>query len=300
MWYDIHISSQKGNRRLTNNMGHRILAIKTTLFLIAAFLLALLLALPFGVDVVEASEYYQQYYDTGSYAQGSYGGYDYDDYYNSYNNYDDHDYDGYDYASSYGYGSGYQNYGYQHYARPSCALNLSYRTSNAGVSYYSDYLYAPATLTWTTSYATNGYITPEVGSVGQRGSRIVQPYGNQSYVMTVYGPGGSSTCQVTAVSPYRADYFNRYSYAYRPTYQTSYPYSYGYGYTNYSNYPTYNYPTLSAQYVPLTQVPYTGADFGPLGNSLMWLFVVIAAALGAGAIAYRGQFVEKVLVRHWF
>ncbi|MBI5456275.1 hypothetical protein HY969_00910 [Candidatus Kaiserbacteria bacterium] len=45
--------------------------------------------------------------------------------------------------------------------------------------------------------------------------------------------------------------------------------------------------SVAGSHVPLTQIPYTG-DFGPLGTSLAWLAVTLAAAAGATVIAARG------------
>ncbi len=278
-------------------MGHRILAIQMTqaLFFVAVTSLMLLLTLPFGVRLAEASDYNQYYNTNNSYSQGYYGGYNNYGYNNFYDNgYDNYRYYGNNYYNGFNYNSGYYGYNAR---RPTCAMTLTYNTYNSGS--YSSYLHAPATLTWVSWNATSGYISPDVGSVGSNGSRTVYPYGNQTYIMTVYGQGGSNTCQITAVSPYVSDYFNRYPYSYNSNYYNYYPYNYGsYGaYPSTYTYPTYTYPYPTTSYVALDKVPYTGADFGLVGTSLVWLLIVFCAAVGAGVIARLARFVERARVR---
>lgn len=282
------LTAKKGNQRL-KYMGHRILAIEMVraLFFVVAISLTLLLTLPFGVHFAEASGY-NQYYNNNynSYSQGSYGGYD------NYYGYDNYGYNN-NYYDGYNYNSGYYGYNTR---RPTCTMTLAYNTYNSGS--YNSYLHAPATLTWSSWNATSGYISPDVGSVGSNGSRTVYPYGQQTYSMTVFGQGGSNTCQVTSVSPYVSNYFNQYPYSYYSGDSNyTYPYNDG-GYYNYNTYPTaYTYPTYTypaTSYVSLNKVPYTGADFGLVGTSLVWLLIMIAGSLGAGAIAHRAGFTNKV------
>lgn len=46
------------------------------------------------------------------------------------------------------------------------------------------------------------------------------------------------------------------------------------------------YTAAPTTYVTLTQMPYTGFDFGTFGNSLYWLGIIVVALLGAYAIVY--------------
>jgi|GEM_PF-4821618 len=183
---------------------------------------------------------------------------------------DRYDYDRY--GSYYG-GYGYNNHGYNYdyHRKPTCSVS-TYRTS--GNNPYD----GSVTISWWSSNATSAYLTG-VGTVSPNGSQVV--YGTQysSYTLTVYGPGGSTTC--SASSPfydagYKHRYLGGYNYVSNPYF--NYP-VYTYPYVGSTVYPTYNYVTLS-------QVPYTGFDFGLLGNSLYWLAMILLAALGAYFIVY--------------
>lgn len=126
------------------------------------------------------------------------------------------------------------------YQRPYCTITINYNTNNN----YGPYSNQLATLTWSSTGATSGYISPIVGSVSAYGSMTVYPTNGQIYTMTVYGQGGTATCQTTSY--------------YAPIVQTPTP------------------------YVSLSQIPYTGFDFGTVGNAIYWL----ALAAFAGAAAY--------------
>lgn len=116
-----------------------------------------------------------------------------------------------------------------------------------------------ATLSWSSTYGSSAYISA-IGSVTTSGSRVVSPSGNQVYTMTVYGYGGqTATCQTTAYT--------------MPVVPTPIP------------------------QVSLTQIPYTGLDFGTFGNAIYWgallAFALAAAYLlvyfRGGAAAYAGN-----------
>ena len=82
------------------------------------------------------------------------------------------------------------------------------------------------------------------------------------------GPGGTATCQ---------------------TYSNSYNYNYTAPTPVYNNYiaptpPVYQAPTTP--YVALTQIPYTGLDFRPVGNALYWLALALFAIAGGYLIVY--------------
>ncbi|MBI5644589.1 hypothetical protein HY970_00660 [Candidatus Kaiserbacteria bacterium] len=113
------------------------------------------------------------------------------------------------------------------------------------ITNYGTY-YSQATLSWSSINATSASISG-VGSVPVSGTRVVSG-GNQIYTLTVWGPGGSATCQ-----------------------------------TQYSS------VAPQAPYVSLSQIPYTGFDFGPVGNAIYWTALISLAAGGAYLmIFYRG------------
>jgi hypothetical protein len=110
-----------------------------------------------------------------------------------------------------------------------------------------------AYLSWTSTNASSAYLT-NVGSVAVSGSQMVYPHGSQTYTLTVHGYNGQTATCATSV----------YGQVYVP--------------------PTYNPP-----YVSLTQIPYTGFDFGPIGNAMYWVSLLGFAAAGAYLmIYYRG------------
>ena len=147
--------------------------------------------------------------------------------------------------------------------QPYCTITVSnynnYNGYNNGYNGYNN-SYGPATLTWTSTYATSGYISPTVGSVSGYGSMTVYPTSGQIYTMTVYGQGGSATCATPA-----------YYYA-QPVYTPPVT--------------TYVPPVHTTPYVSLSQIPYTGFDFGPVGNAMYWMSLMIFAVAGAYLAIY--------------
>ena len=104
----------------------------------------------------------------------------------------------------------------------------------------------PSTLSWGSTNAISAYISPSVGSVGTSGSQTVYPSGNQVYTMNVTGAQGTSAiCQTQQ--------------AYVP-------------------------PPVYPPYVSLTQIPYTGLDFGLTGDILYW-FSILSFVLAGGYLA---------------
>jgi hypothetical protein len=162
--------------------------------------------------------------------------------------------------------SGYQPTHYQpaYHPAPFCTISVS---NNYG---------AQQTLTWNAVNATSASITPHIGSVPVSGSRVVSSLYGQAYTMTVYGPGGSATCNAqTFTSPilsqanYIAPIFTGATYA--PSTYT----------------PTYIPTTGSSAQVALTQIPYTGFDYGPVGNAMYWMSLVLIAVAGAYFLTYH-------------
>jgi hypothetical protein len=132
-----------------------------------------------------------------------------------------------------------------HYEVPSCWIRVTNYGGYVGYNHYQNQM----TLTWGSNNATSAFISPNIGSVSTYGSRSV--YGNVgTYTMTVWGPGGSATCQTQAyfVPP-----------------------------------PPYIPPTIP--HISLTQIPHTG--FGDaFSGAMYWLSITLVTALGAATVAY--------------
>ncbi len=127
---------------------------------------------------------------------------------------------------------------------PSCWITITPQYGHGNT-------YNQATLSWGSNYATSAFISPNVGSASTSGSRAVSISGYGTYTMTVYGQGGTATCQTQAqvIPP--------------PP-------------------PPIYYPPQ----VALTQIPYTGLDLGLVGNALYWLSILSFAAAGAYLVVY--------------
>lgn len=149
------------------------------------------------------------------------------------------------------------NYNFaQEYQVPTCTISVSN-------SYYNSYSNNPVTLTWSSTKAFSASISPSVGTVNPNGSTTVYPTGGTTiYTLTVHGQGGSNTCQTQVI--YQAQ---------PPVYQP----------------PVYVPPQVTpptAPYVALTQIPYTGFDFGPVGNSIYWAGLLSFALAAAYLVIY--------------
>ncbi|HWO07286.1 MAG TPA: hypothetical protein VNM40_01725 [Candidatus Paceibacterota bacterium] len=112
---------------------------------------------------------------------------------------------------------------------------------------YGSYGVRPVYLSWNSSNAQSAYLS-NYGSVGVNGSQTVYPSYTTTYTLTVYGYNGQqATCQTTV-----------YASTYTPT----------------------------TPYVSLTQIPYTGFDFGPIGNAMYWAGLAVFALGGAFLAVY--------------
>ena len=277
-------------------MSHFIVGRRVGKHWFLALVACALLVVSFA-QVVHASGYwnYDNNYSYPNTNYSNYYGYTYPysgDYYTNYYGYP---------TNYYPYGSHYSHYGYA--TQPSCSITITPAANYSHDTYRWGY---PMQLTWSSSNATSASISPDVGSVSSSGSRVVYAKG-QVYTMAVYGPGGTATCQTSSYSV--------------PTYPYNYgSYNYGYPYTNYYTYPsnyysptythptTYSYPATytsgaanvvnnyvvgssSSAKVALTQIPYTGADYGLWGTAFMYLAITLIAAYGAYALARRQGFV---------
>lgn len=203
-----------------------------------ALLLLVLVALPFAFS--HAMSITTPYWCGSSWSSMPCSSYNYGNYNNSYV----YSYPYQSYPQQYSYQYGYPSYPYNYYSNynygyayptPSCIITVSSSYAN---SYYGyGYMYnQPATLSWSANNATSAYISPDVGTVATYGSRTVYPAQNMTYTMTVYGPGGTNTCQTT--------YYQQYQ-QYQPYYQyQQYPYQqYPYNQYQYNNYQyQYSYP----------------------------------------------------------
>jgi len=102
-------------------------------------------------------------------------------------------------------------------------------------------------LTWTSYGASSASLSDGIGSVSLSGSRTVYPQNSRNYTLTVNdNQGRTQTCNA---------------------------------YTTVSG--TYPYPTYPPTNISLDQIPYTGFDFGVIGNTLYWLSIALFA-VGAG------------------
>ena len=141
---------------------------------------------------------------------------------------------------------------------PSCVLTAS----NSGYNF--NYGAGATVLTWSSTNANSGYITPLVGTVAPSGSTAVYPRGNTLYTLTVSGNGGTSSCQTYTSGSYVAPIAAVYS---APAVAAA----------------------AAAPYVALTQIPYTGFDFGTFGNAMYWaLLALFAVAISYLVLYFRG------------
>jgi hypothetical protein len=129
---------------------------------------------------------------------------------------------------------------------PSCWISISYQTQWYG--------YNQGTLTWGSQNASSASINNGVGSVSTSGSRTVSANYNAQYVMTVWGPNGTATCQTQGV-------------VVPPP-------------------PPHNPPPILAPFVSLTQIPYTGFGDGVAGMAFS-VSMMTVAGFGAFMIARR-------------
>jgi hypothetical protein len=152
---------------------------------------------------------------------------------------------------------------------PTCSVTLTNYGNGNGYD-------RSAMLKWSSTNATSAYLTL-IGAVETNGAKtIFYPDLNSIYTLTVSGPGGSVSCETTG-----ATYTNG---------------SYGGTYNNGS----YNY--VNAPYVYLSQIPYTGLDFGPMGTMVYFLALALFAIAGGYLLVYynggmlRFSFAQEVKV----
>lgn len=129
-------------------------------------------------------------------------------------------------------------------------------------------------LRWNTTEASSAYLSG-VGAVSAYGQYTVYPTYNTTYTLTVYGYSGkTNSCEIEIDHGYGyGPYYPGYTYPQYPQYQ-QYPQNYfgGYSYAN--------------PYLSLTQIPYTGFDFGTVGSAVYFLALALFAISGAYLLAY--------------
>ena len=158
-----------------------------------------------------------------------------------------------------------------------CTLTASY-----GSNYYGSYTYNnvqnnnSVLLTWTSSGAIYAFLDT-VGQVGVNGSYTVYPQQTRVYTLTVYdAQGRTASCQAPVN-------FNNPPPVYIPPPIVPPPI--------YVPPPVYVPPT---PYVQLQQIPYTGFDFGTMGDMAFWLGIVAFAFSGAYLIAYSKGGIRQI------
>ncbi|HWB34226.1 MAG TPA: hypothetical protein VG753_02835 [Candidatus Paceibacterota bacterium] len=140
------------------------------------------------------------------------------------------------------------------YNAPSCTIYVNNNSYNYNQYQYGQYG-QPVTITWTSQYATSGWINNGIGNVALQGSQVIYPNQNTTYVATFVGQNGQQvTCSVVV---------NINTYVPPPVYQNPAP------------------------YINLSAVPYTGLDLGPVGTVLYWAFLAAWCLLAAYLIAVK-------------
>src|SRR6185369_3712323 len=131
------------------------------------------------------------------------------------------------------------------YNYPVCTLTVS----NGYNNYPYNNNYQPVTLSWTSQYATSGFIST-VGAVALSGSVTVNPQYTTTYTGTFYGQNGQTvTCSATVT---------RGPVAYNQT-----------------------------PYIALSAVPYTGLDLGFWGTIAYWGFLVLWCLVAAYLVVVK-------------
>jgi len=128
----------------------------------------------------------------------------------------------------------------------------NYPVCTLSVSNYGNYSYGyqPVTLSWTSQYATSGFINNGVGSVSNSGSITVNPQYTTTYTGTFYGQNGQQvTCSATVTR--------------------------GVVYNN------------NTPYIALSATPYTGLDLGFWGTVAYYDFLVLWCLVAAYLVVVK-------------
>lgn len=153
---------------------------------------------------------------------------------------------------------------YGSWEKPSCSIAI---TNRSGTSEKRSIQIA-----WSSSYATSAHISG-IGAVATNGSQAVfYPY-RSHYTLTVHGPRGTTECETGdhVISPLQESRSSRVHVI--PAHHSII------------------HPIVQPIYqVTLTQMPYTGFDYGPIGNAFYWLGMVLASLLAAHfALTFLGR-----------
>ncbi|MFZ2886309.1 MAG: hypothetical protein WA021_00640 [Minisyncoccia bacterium] len=128
------------------------------------------------------------------------------------------------------------------------------------------------TLSWDTNDADWAEIT-DVGVVSANdGSIKINVHAPKTYRMTVHADGRSSECDTFVNVLGQISSGHNYNY---PNQYTYYP---------------QNYYTAQVPYVTLSQIPYTGFDFGTFGNAMYWTTLIALAVMMAYLLVYLSGF----------
>ncbi len=219
-------------------------------------------------------EYYTPdtgWYDTYEYYTPDTGWYDSYEYYTPTSDYE------YAYTNDYGY---YDVYEYGSYSSGSSGGGYSYPTSVGRPSIVGSGAYSyPVTIGsgYSTASYPRGSATPTSISNIDNSVTITDNsindsfnnYNSNNIGTNIQSPGAVAAGTSVSVTPLTT-----------PTHYA------GYTYPTYN--PTYTYPTYTqpAPYVALSQIPYTGFDYGPFGNSLYWIMLASIAVGGAYLLVY--------------
>jgi hypothetical protein len=157
---------------------------------------------------------------------------------------------------------GYNQYQYGTYTPVTCSISTNTDTIENGQAGY---------LTWSSYGATTAVLNDGIGNVAVNGSLTVRPASSRTYVLTVYGAQGQAAQCATSLSVAGLPVYANTGVTYRnqQVYGT-YPTGYGYG----------------TERVTLSQIPYTGFDFGTTGDAVMWLSIMSLAASAAYLLYY--------------
>ena len=142
---------------------------------------------------------------------------------------------------------------------PSCWIKARPNTTN----HYG----GEVTFSWESRDADWAEIT-DIGVVPTDGSLKVSVYTSKTYRMIVHADDRTAECDtfVNIIGEVPKGSYGNYSYQY----QYQYP-----------------YPAYQVPYVALTQIPYTGFDFGPLGNAIYWMMLIGMAIVAAYLLVYQ-------------
>ena len=168
---------------------------------------------------------------------------------------------------------------------------VGYSEENYGTSYASGSSYGGSSYTPSFSFSApaSHYSNPAVYSAPQQQQQQQQVQSiAQAQPINIVNNNTNTNTNVNTVTPSTSTVV--------PIYQTPVQYPVQYTYPQNYNYQAYNYPSYTPVYTPtyvapspsisLSQIPYTGFDFGPVGNAMYYLSLLAFAAAGAYLLVY--------------